>query len=432
MRLNLGSGQWPLKGYDNRDLAYGDGTSLPGFVYSCAPAYPLNDAFFQPVEEIRASHILEHFSHHETMLVMLDWVNVLAPGGLLKVAVPDFDKIIGVYQTWDGVGDPPPIAGWIMGGQTDERDYHKSLFTLGGLTAMMQKAGLVDIRPWESECQDCASLPISLNLQGRKPGANKTTDADLENWPTVLATTQTVTQPEKPPRRIEASDIFAVQTCPRLGFTDNMECCVSMAIKLGIGLHKIGGVFWDQGMSRVIEQGLQTSARYILTMDYDTVFKPEDVIELVRVMEDRPEIDALCPVQIRRDGESPLMTVEPMQGDKTREVQISMDALRAETLRIASGHFGLTLLRTDSIRKMPKPWFIGVPDENGEWGTNRRDADIQFWHQWRMAGLQLHQANRVVVGHLQLMVSWPGENLTARHQYVSDYTAGGKPPGIWA
>jgi hypothetical protein len=101
-----------------------------------------------------------------------------------------------------------------------------------------------------------------------------------------------------------------------------------------------------------------------------------------------------------------------------------------ELLPLRSGHFGLTLLRASAFAKMPRPWFLGVPDENGGWGEGRTDDDIYFWRQWLAKGLSLCQANHVRVGHLQLVVSWPDRDLAPLHQYVSDYRANGIPDGV--
>jgi predicted SAM-dependent methyltransferase len=84
LKLNLGSGQFKIKGYENIDKMYG------------TDAYPLQYDLGE-VDEIRASHILEHFGKHEVLNVLKNWVDKLRPGGVLKIAVPDFDKIAVDY-----------------------------------------------------------------------------------------------------------------------------------------------------------------------------------------------------------------------------------------------------------------------------------------------------------------------------------------------
>ena len=78
IKLNLGAGDIPIDGYISIDRKTGQ------------EAYPLayEDG---SVDEIRASHILEHFGLREISAVLKNWWDKLKPGGLLKIAVPDFD-----------------------------------------------------------------------------------------------------------------------------------------------------------------------------------------------------------------------------------------------------------------------------------------------------------------------------------------------------
>ena len=80
IRLNLGAGDTKLPGYIAVDRKNGQE------VYPLA--YEDNS-----VDEIYASHILEHFGLNEILKVLQNWVSKLKPGGLMKIAVPDFQKI---------------------------------------------------------------------------------------------------------------------------------------------------------------------------------------------------------------------------------------------------------------------------------------------------------------------------------------------------
>lgn len=50
-------------------------------------------------EEVRASHVLEHFTLEEAPQVMNEWARVTAPGGKLRVCVPDLDLFVEAYQS---------------------------------------------------------------------------------------------------------------------------------------------------------------------------------------------------------------------------------------------------------------------------------------------------------------------------------------------
>ena len=86
LKLNLGAGNVEIPGFVNIDRSTGD------------EAYPLPGYPDNSVEEIRASHILEHFSHRDTVAVLKEWCRVLRPGGRIRIGVPDLDKIIAWYQ----------------------------------------------------------------------------------------------------------------------------------------------------------------------------------------------------------------------------------------------------------------------------------------------------------------------------------------------
>lgn len=427
MKLNLGAGDRPLPGYVNVDRSYPGGTAArdpqpDGLSRVSGEVYPLGLPDESAVE-LRASHVLEHFSHRETMDVLAEWVRVLAPGGVLKVAVPDFEQIAGRYLE----GESLNTQGYVMGGHVDENDHHGAIFDEDVLTAAFKQLGLVDIGWWESGAADCAAQSISLNLQGRKPGGEQ--EAVEEAVPEA-----TVEAPPHTEIHIPPGAICGVMSMPRLCFADTMFCAMRALRPLGITLEKRGGVFWDKAMARAFEDRLADPAcRYILTLDYDTVFTTEDVIELARLLETRPEIDAVCAMQARRESlESPLLTVgQHAHSTAPREVCISVEDLAAEAMRVATGHFGLTLLRTSALAKVERPWFHAIADEAGQWGETALDSDIAFWHRWSAAGNTLYTANRVAVGHLQMMVSWPGRNLLAVHQHVSEWEESGKPAGAW-
>ncbi len=152
VRLNLGSGDKPLDDYVNLDRKNNQ------------EVYPLTDWADNSVDEIRASHILEHFGRREVFGVLQNWVSKLKIGGVLKIAVPDFGRLAALYTR----GEELDFAGYICGGQTDANDFHKTIFDEKKLRKLCGLLGLKDIKRWQSAASDCASYPISLNLQGTK------------------------------------------------------------------------------------------------------------------------------------------------------------------------------------------------------------------------------------------------------------------------
>lgn len=397
LRLNIGSGERvKLEGFTNIDRKFG------------GEAYPLkfNDGTPVPgssVEMIYASHVLEHFGFREVEGVLRDWVRVLKTGGILRLAVPDFSWIARAHINKSG----DPYLNYLMGGQADSNDFHRSTFDRSILTGLMREAGLRRIRTWVGE-HDCSSLPCSLNLEGTKGIV--------------------VRAKHKLPK------VKAVLSMPRLAFTDNMFCALGTCGMLGIPFCKTVGVYWDQCMERCLTQIVtkEPDIEYVLTIDYDSVFRHQDVLTLCDLAQDHPEADAIAPLQVRRgDGQFMLYALQPDGSDYPPGTSIRKVHFRDDLTRTASAHFGLTLLRTDKLRSLPHPWFKGTPNQDGRWEDGRIDPDIGFWDHWRAHGNSIYLASRVPIGHAQLMISWPKEGGGVVHQPCDAFWDDEEPEDLW-
>ncbi len=379
------------------DLGAGD-VSPPGFIPlgrdHGSEIYPLHYADGS-VDEIRASHVLEHFPYRQLGAVIADWVRCLKKGGKLKIAVPDFARLARDYLE----GVEQPNESYIMGGQQDRNDYHQSMFDRERLKKLMADAGLVLIQEWKSEINDCAAYPISLNLEGRKPYVSELT-------------------------------ISGCMSVPRLGFMDNFFCAMEAVIPCHVKLRKHGGAFWGQSMTKVFEKTIeQDDPDLILTIDYDSIMTPGHLARMIQLMMLYPKIDALAPIQSSRHHATTLFTVACEEG-KNAEA-IPRTALEGDTMPVSTAHFGLTLLRTAKLKTLPKPWFHSVPSDAGDWGEGHVDDDIRFWREWEKAGNSLHLANRVAIGHAELMVRWPDINLNVHYQSMTDFQQKGVPEECW-
>lgn len=383
-RWNLGAGDCPLPGYKNLDRKSG------------FEAYPL-DAPPDSLDEIRASHVLEHFSHRDIIDVLKDWASKLRPGGVLKVAVPDFRKIVSAYLA----GSSVPVQGYIMGGHTDADDRHGCIFDQDALTDALAAAGLERIAPWDGDGLDTASLPISLNLLGYKP-----TRPDIKK---VL-------------------DVVAVLSAPRFGPTMHARAAWQAFHPLGIPYAIGQGAYWHQVLAELMEKALEErKTGWVMTCDYDTVFTKHDVLELYRLAL-VSGADAICPLQMGRGDCGPLFACAGEDGERS---MVTGPQLGRHLLPVKSGHFGLTLLRLDALARLPRPWFEAAANAQGRWGNGRIDPDIDFWRKWHEAGLNLYVAPLVPVGHLTEMVAWPGQGMRPSYQTVQEYEDAGPPGNVW-
>lgn len=384
LKLDLGAGSVSPAGFT--PMGRDHGTEI----------FPL-PAADESVDEIRASHCLEHFPHAQVGDVVKDWVRCLKKGGKLKIAVPDFRKLAENYLA----GQPAPYEGYLVGGQVDQNDFHKSLFDRDRLRAVLAGAGLVLTQPWTSEINDCAAYDFSLNLEARKPFVS-----DLK--------------------------VSGAMSVPRLGFMDNFFCCMEACIPCNVKLRKHGGAFWGQSLTRVFERiAEEDDPDLILTVDYDSIFTPGHLARMIQTMMLHPEVDALAPIQSSRHLPTTLFTVHGTEGDNAPAIPRS--AFDGDTTKVATAHFGLTLIRTAALKKISKPWFHSIPSSKGEWHDDdgHVDEDIAFWRKWESVGNSLHLANRVAIGHAELMCRWPDVNLQVHYQSITDFQRNGVPDECW-
>lgn len=388
------------------------GPAIPGFTIidrKCGTeAFPLGYAD-GTVDEIRASHVVEHLSRADAIKAIADWVRCLKVGGVIKIAVPDLDKILS--QCAAGNPDNWPIQGYIYGGQTDPDDYHKCGYNGEWLTHLLESAGLVDVKPWISEVADCASLPVSLNLQGTKSA------------PTIKAAAQV---------RPVIPKTVALMSLPRLAWTCNMFSALEVAVARQLQFDKLEGCFWSQCLSRVIQTHIDGGAEWLWLTDYDSVYNVSQFDALCRLMLEHPEADAIAPLQCKRDDDFLLMGFVDADGNPLKSgSKVTIDHFKPDVIRASWAHFGGTLIRTSAIRRMAKPWFVEVPNADGEWGEGRTDADMYFWKNFAASGNRLFIAPHVVLLHAQVMYTAPNRELKPQHVYPKEYNEKGMPDWAW-
>lgn len=227
-----------------------------------------------------------------------------------------------------------------------------------------------------------------------------------------------------PPKGEGVIRIVAVMSCPRVGWTDTFGCVNETFLPLGIGVVKHSSVFWGQGLTELLEDAVKYGIDYAITVDYDSIFTRRDVLTLISLMTEHPDVDAIVPVQVRREDNSSMFTIRGDDGELLREVKGEL-FLKPLT-GITTGHFGLTIIRTASLEKLMKPWFLAIPDGEGRWGAGHIDEDIYFWLNAEVAGWKVYLANEVRIGHLQNVVTWPKPDFTPYFQYMKDFYRNGK------
>jgi hypothetical protein len=223
--------------------------------------------------------------------------------------------------------------------------------------------------------------------------------------------------------------VEAVFSMPRLGFNDNFFTWAQALMPLGIRPTKVTGAFWDQCMQRVFEQFVD-SCEYLLTIDYDTFFTKEDV-EHIFALAMTFQCDAITGIQTKREDGRPMLTLPGMLENPPKDghATLPLSWFAEPVQEVDSAHFGCTLISTKALKRTPKPWFWSRPDPNGGWGDGRLDADIYAWKNFRDAGNRLYVSPRVVLGHGEYMITWPGSDLKqCVHQHATEFCQTSKRP----
>lgn len=220
--------------------------------------------------------------------------------------------------------------------------------------------------------------------------------------------------------------VIALCSCPRLGYMDFMGQSLAAFYQNGIDYKNCYGVFWSQAMSEAMREAVEDGYEYIITTDYDSIYDRETVSQLLRLGQQNPQADAICTMQMGRFSG---LLVSTESGEITRK-ELKENAL----VRVKTGHFGLTLFRVESLKKLDKPWFWSMPDEDGEWkrgAAGKEDEDIYFWNNFSNSGMRLFLAPRLVIGHLELLIKWPADDLDGIYETTKHYTEFGPPSDVW-
>jgi predicted SAM-dependent methyltransferase len=178
MKLHIGCGKCYLPGWVNLDIDIFEDASVD----IVDNAKTLKTIKNSSCEVIYASHVLEHFGRHEYKDALRIWFRKLRKGGILRLSVPDFDKVVEVYRATSNFN---LVLGFLTGGQRTRYDYHNMVFNKRFLASSLDEIGFSNIQEWDwrdtihSKIDDYsqAYLPhmdkengilMSLNLEGTK------------------------------------------------------------------------------------------------------------------------------------------------------------------------------------------------------------------------------------------------------------------------
>ena len=140
MKLHLGCGKLKLNTFINIDVL--SDTSDLKIDFTNLTIFNSSN-----IEEIYISHALEHFKRREIIPLILEWNRVLKIDGVLRIAVPDFEKIVKIYLKNRDLSE---LVGLLSGGQRDEYDFHYVNFDIHILEKLLKACGFDNIERYDT------------------------------------------------------------------------------------------------------------------------------------------------------------------------------------------------------------------------------------------------------------------------------------------
>ena len=143
MKLHIGCGEKYLPGWKHLDAR-----EFPHIDYVTDKLDKLDMFADNSVEEIYACHVLEHFTRLEMSRggVIKEWYRVLRGGGVLRIAVPNFEAIVEEYMSSKNL---ELVMGLLYGGQNYEYNFHYQAYDFKRLSELLRRAGFSDIKRYD-------------------------------------------------------------------------------------------------------------------------------------------------------------------------------------------------------------------------------------------------------------------------------------------
>ncbi|AYQ27191.1 MULTISPECIES: hypothetical protein [unclassified Polaromonas] len=175
LKIHLGAGPINIQGWISIDARQAP------HIHLRSEGFALNEFADSAVSEIYMCHVLEHFSFEEVGEILRNFRKKLKVGGVLRLSVPDFDRLVTIYHANGDNLELIKLA--LMGGQDYEYNFHKSVFNRAALASLLASCGFEHMAEWNTVEEFGAHLgdwsetgfrtpkgefPVSLNMKAIK------------------------------------------------------------------------------------------------------------------------------------------------------------------------------------------------------------------------------------------------------------------------
>jgi SAM-dependent methyltransferase len=160
---------------DERWPAYADGSFRRIAYLDLTRPFPFRDG---SIEAVLASHVLEHLTVEEAHSCVAEIRRVLAPEGVVRVAVPDLDAVIAAYDP----RDPDAFLDGLLQGRERSTSRHRHWWNYNetSMRALLEGAGFPSVERREYRqglCPDVERIdtrPGSLFMEAIRQDAAPT------------------------------------------------------------------------------------------------------------------------------------------------------------------------------------------------------------------------------------------------------------------
>lgn len=123
-----------------------DGGKYPHVTHNNVTKLPFKD---KTVSVIYSSHLIAYFDRFQILEVLQEWHRVLEPGGVLRLATPDFFRMIRMYN--DSKIKLDDIHGPLYGRMemNGRVIYHKTTYDYPSLTKFLMLAGFKNVKRYD-------------------------------------------------------------------------------------------------------------------------------------------------------------------------------------------------------------------------------------------------------------------------------------------
>ena len=135
-KLHLGCGNKIIPNFINIDIRPMRGVDLVDDISE------LKTIDSNSVEVIYACHVLEHLGRNEYKGILSRWFEIIKPGGILRISIPDFEKVVNYYNK---TKDLKKLLGFLYGGQTYKENYHYCIWDFKTLSEDLLSIGFNEV-----------------------------------------------------------------------------------------------------------------------------------------------------------------------------------------------------------------------------------------------------------------------------------------------